>query len=153
MGGEYSPSDEPVAVAALRAADFGEKLEKLDDKLMTHLTREFDEKGTNLSGGEAQKVAISRVFAKNYPIVIMDEPSAALDPTAEYNLNRSILDNTDQKTVIFISHRLSTTKIADKIYMFDSGRLIEEGSHDALLDLNGKYAEMFRMQSEKYHIA
>jgi ATP-binding cassette subfamily B protein len=80
----------------------------------------------------------------------MDEPSAALDPMAEYQLNQSILHHTDDKTVIFISHRLSTTRIADTIYMFDSGSLIEQGSHDALLLQNGKYAEMFRVQSEKY---
>ena len=80
----------------------------------------------------------------------MDEPSSALDPMAEYNLNRSILRNTEGKTVIFISHRLSTTRIADKIYMFDTGNLIEEGSHSQLLEAGGKYAEMFRVQSEKY---
>ena len=80
----------------------------------------------------------------------MDEPSSALDPVAEYNLNRSILNNTNDKTVIFISHRLSTTRVADKIYMFDQGVLIEEGSHTELLALDGKYAEMFRVQSEKY---
>ena len=80
----------------------------------------------------------------------MDEPSSALDPMAEYNLNQSILSNTKDKTVIFISHRLSTTRIADKIYMFSGGELIEEGSHQELLDLNGKYAEMFYLQAEKY---
>ena len=80
----------------------------------------------------------------------MDEPSSALDPMAEYNLNHSILHNTEGKTVIFISHRLSTTRIADKIYMFDTGELIEQGSHEELLKMNGKYAEMFRVQSEKY---
>jgi ATP-binding cassette subfamily B protein len=80
----------------------------------------------------------------------MDEPSSALDPMAEYNLNQSILHKTEDKTVIFISHRLSTTRIADKIYMFDTGRLIEEGSHEELLLAGGKYAEMFRLQSQNY---
>ena len=80
----------------------------------------------------------------------MDEPSSALDPMAEYNLNQSILKHTNDKTVVFISHRLSTTRIADKIYMFSDGRLIEEGSHAELLEADGKYAEMFRLQSEKY---
>jgi ATP-binding cassette subfamily B protein len=69
---------------------------------------------------------------------------------AEYNLNQSILNNTKDKAVIFISHRLSTTRIADKIYMFADGELIEQGSHEELLEQNGKYAEMFRLQSEKY---
>lgn len=150
MNGDYRESDKETVLTALQAADFTEKLNTLEQGIHTHLTREFNDKGTNLSGGEAQKIAISRVFAKDYPIVIMDEPSSALDPMAEYNLNQSILQNTQGKTVIFISHRLSTTRIADKIYMFDTGSLIEEGSHSELLALDGKYAEMFRVQSEKY---
>lgn len=151
MNGSYTKeTDEQTVLRALESANFSEKLSTLTEGIDTHLTREFNEKGTNLSGGESQKVAIARVFAKNYPIVIMDEPSSALDPMAEYNLNQSILNNTDDKTVIFISHRLSTTRIADKIYMFDTGNLIEEGSHIELLELGGKYAEMFRVQSEKY---
>ena len=151
MNGRYNdPEDEETVLKALKSADFTEKLSQLSEGINTHLTREFNEKGTNLSGGESQKIAIARVFAKDYPIVIMDEPSSALDPMAEYNLNQSILHNTNEKTVVFISHRLSTTRIADKIYMFDTGRLIEEGSHSELLVRNGKYAEMFRVQSEKY---
>lgn len=151
MNGSYDDTkDRETVQKALEAADFSEKLSELADGIHTHLTREFNDKGTNLSGGEAQKVAISRVFAKDHTLIIMDEPSSALDPMAEYKLNQSILHHTNDKTVIFISHRLSTTRIADKIYMFDSGRLIEEGSHSELLLQNGKYAEMFRVQSEKY---
>ena len=151
MNGVYDEAaDRETVLSALKNADFTENLETLPEGIETHLTREFNGKGTNLSGGESQKVAIARVFAADYPLVIMDEPSSALDPMAEYNLNQSILHNTEGKTVIFISHRLSTTRIADKIYMFDTGRLIEEGSHTELLEKNGKYAEMFRLQSEKY---
>jgi len=150
MNGNFESKDEEIVKKAIEMADFTEKFTALKDGTATHLTREFNDNGTNLSGGESQKVAISRVFAKDYPIVIMDEPSSALDPMAEYNLNQSILNNTKDKTVIFISHRLSTTRIADRIYMFDSGNLIEEGSHNELLGLNGKYAEMFNVQSEKY---
>ena len=153
MNGEYTEKDRETILSALKAADFTEKLDSLKDGIDTHLTREFNSKGTNLSGGESQKIAISRVFAKDYPIVIMDEPSSALDPMAEYNLNQSILESTEEKTVIFISHRLSTTRIADKIYMFDTGALIEEGSHEELITMDGKYAEMFRVQSEKYRNA
>ncbi|MBQ9121248.1 MAG: ABC transporter ATP-binding protein [Clostridia bacterium] len=154
MNGSYNGSAEEKNIVenALAAADFTDKLATLEHGIDTHLTREFRDDGTNLSGGEAQKIAISRVFAKNFPIVIMDEPSSALDPMAEYNLNQSILHNTEGKTVIFISHRLSTTRIADKIYMFDRGNLIEEGSHTELLTAKGKYAEMFRVQSEKYQV-
>lgn len=97
-----------------------------------------------------QKVAIARVFAKPYDLIIMDEPSASLDPMAEYALNRSIQEYAKDKTVIFISHRLSTTRHTDRIYMFEEGKIIEEGSHDELVRLNGKYAEMFRVQAEKY---
>lgn len=153
MYGEYTDADEETVRGALDKADFTGKLETLEAGIRTHLTREFDEKGTNLSGGEAQKVAISRVFAREYPMIIMDEPSSALDPMAEYALNQSILHHTAGKTVIFISHRLSTTRLADKIYMFDDGCLVEEGSHAELLAQNGKYAEMFRVQSEKYRAA
>ena len=153
MNGEYTSEDESRVLAALDAADFTEKLQTLEEGIQTHLTREFKETGTNLSGGEAQKIAIARVFARDYPIMIMDEPSSALDPVAEYNLNRSILDHTADKTVIFISHRLSTTRIADRIYMFDTGTLVESGSHEELLAREGKYAEMFRVQAEKYRLA
>lgn len=150
MCGEFEKGDEERVIKALEAADFGEKLISLPLGIDTVLSREFDENGTNLSGGESQKVAISRVFARGYPIVIMDEPSSALDPMAEYNLNRAIVKNTSEKTVIFISHRLSTTRIADTVYMFDSGKLVECGSHDELISIDGKYAEMFRLQAEKY---
>ncbi len=150
MNGECAETDERTVLEALEAADFSEKLATFERGIHTHLTREFDEEGANLSGGESQKIAISRVFARDFPIVIMDEPSSALDPLAEYDLNQSILHNTERKTVIFISHRLSTTRIADRIYMFDRGELSEVGSHEELLEQNGKYAEMFRLQSEKY---
>lgn len=151
MNGKYDETtDYGTVIAALEKADFTEKLKTLKDGINTHLTREFNDEGTNLSGGESQKIAIARVFANEYPIIIMDEPSSALDPMAEYNLNQSILKHTNDKTVVFISHRLSTTRIADKIYMFSDGRLIEEGSHAELLEADGKYAEMFRLQSEKY---
>ncbi len=151
MNGKYDEeTDYDTVIKALDKADFTEKLKTLKDGIHTHLTREFNDEGTNLSGGEAQKIAIARVFAAEYPIIIMDEPSSALDPMAEYNLNQSILTATNEKTVVFISHRLSTTRIADKIYMFSDGCLIEEGSHSELLSKEGKYAEMFRLQSEKY---
>ncbi len=151
MNGKYDETtDYYTVIDALEKADFTEKLKTLKDGIDTHLTREFNDEGTNLSGGESQKIAIARVFANEYHIIIMDEPSSALDPMAEYNLNQSILKHTNDKTVVFISHRLSTTRIADKIYMFSDGRLIEEGSHAELLEADGKYAEMFRLQSEKY---
>ncbi|MBQ2882052.1 MAG: ABC transporter ATP-binding protein, partial [Clostridia bacterium] len=108
--------------------------------------------GVGLSGGESQKIAISRVFARPFELIIMDEPSSALDPVAEYELNNSILENAADKTVIFISHRLSTTQMADRIYMFDHGKIVEVGSHDSLMAIDGKYAEMYRVQAKKYNL-
>ena len=104
----------------------------------------------NLSGGEEQKVAIARTFYQYCPIIILDEPSSALDPISEYQLNQAMLEAARDKTVIFISHRLSSTVMADRIYMLEQGRIIEQGSHRELMGLNGKYAQMFRMQAEKY---
>ena len=151
MAGDYNAETDSETVAeALEAAGFTDKLNSLEKGSQTMLTREFDKKGTNLSGGESQKVAIARVFARPYELWIMDEPSSALDPVAEYELNQSILRYAENKTVIFISHRLSTTRMADRIYMFDSGKLIEIGSHDELMEIHGKYAEMFNIQAEKY---
>ncbi len=154
LGDEYdgSPEQEAIVRAALTDATFDDKLEALTDGLSTILTREFDDKGVNLSGGESQKVAIARCFARPYELMILDEPSSALDPLAEYELNHAILQKADDRTVIFISHRLSTTRMADRIYMFENGSVIEEGSHEELMSLNGKYAEMFRLQAEKYRL-
>ena len=150
LGREYTDADEPIVRKALAAASFEEKLAELPNGIHTHLTREFQNDGVGLSGGETQKIAIARAFAHPYEIIIMDEPSSALDPVAEYELNRSILNSSTDKAVIFISHRLSTTRMADRIYMFDEGEIAECGTHDELMNQNGKYAEMYRVQAEKY---
>lgn len=123
---------------------------ELPNGVKTELLREFEDEGIMLSGGESQKVAIARAFYKNCPYIILDEPSANLDPIAEYNLNKAMLDAADNKTVIFISHRLSTTVIADKIYVMENGEIIESGSHEELMQLGGTYAKMFNLQAEKY---
>lgn len=123
---------------------------KLSDGINTELLREFNDNGVMLSGGEAQKVAVSRAFYKDCPYVIMDEPSANLDPIAEYNLNKAMMEAAKDKTVIFISHRLSTTRNADKIYVMENGEITESGTHEELMNRNGKYAYMFNLQAEKY---
>lgn len=133
--------------AALKESGFDKQLSNGTD---TVLLREFDDNGLSLSGGESQKVAIARTFYKNCPFAILDEPSANLDPMSEYSLNEAMSRAADNKTVIFISHRLSTTVMADVIYMLENGEIIESGSHEELMAKNGKYAYMFNLQAEKY---
>lgn len=137
---------------ALDQSGFKKRLKSLNQGLDTPVTREFNEQGINFSGGEAQKIAIARIFLKDTPIVILDEPSSAFDPISEYNFNQTMLKATENKTVIIISHRLSSARMVDRIYMLEKGRIIEEGSHDELIRLNGKYAQMFQMQAEKYNL-
>ncbi|MBQ8182389.1 MAG: ABC transporter ATP-binding protein [Clostridia bacterium] len=139
--------DKDKASKALKAASFNREL---PDGMDSILLKEFDDNGVSLSGGEAQKIAISRAFYKNCAFAVLDEPSANLDPVAEYSLNQSMAKAADSKTVLFISHRLSTTVMADEIYMLENGEIIEHGSHEELMSLDGKYAYMFRLQAEKY---
>jgi ATP-binding cassette subfamily B protein len=135
---------------ALSDSGLIKRVDKMKNGLDTELTTEFSEDGLNLSGGESQKLAIARVFYKNAGLMILDEPSSALDPIAEYQLNHAMLTATSDKTVIFISHRLSTTRIADRIVMLENGKIVEQGSHDELLKLGGKYAKMWKVQAGAY---
>lgn len=134
---------------ALSHSGFSKKLKNGTD---TELLREFDDKGVMLSGGESQKIAIARAFYNQCPYIILDEPSANLDPVAEYKLNQSMLESAEDKTVIFISHRLSTTINADRIFVMENGEIIESGSHTELMAMNKTYAKMFNMQAEKYKV-
>ncbi len=154
LGQNISMSNEPIdrdaALKVINDTGFTDVYNSLPDGLDTQLTKEFSGEGVNLSGGEAQKVAICRVLYNSPDILILDEPSSALDPLSEYMLNHTVSALTGDKTVIFISHRLSTTKVADKIYMLENGTIAEEGSHNELMKLGGKYAEMFKLQAQKY---
>ena len=154
----YAPSEtlgklRELAVSALERAGFGERFKTLPNGLDTQVTTEFDKDGINFSGGESQKIAISRAFYKNADILIMDEPSSALDPIAEYELNKAMESAAKGKTVFYISHRLSTTRDADRIILLENGRIAEEGTHESLLAKNGKYAEMWRAQAGRYETA
>ena len=108
------------------------------------------EKGVELSGGEWQKIALSRAFMRNAPILILDEPTSALDAQAEYDIFIRFRALTRNKTTLFISHRFSTVRLADRIFVIEQGHVLESGSHDELMVLNGRYAELFQLQAAAY---
>ncbi len=149
MNGE-TEHDIPRIEGALEESGLLPRVKEMPEGLETQLTTEIMEKGMNLSGGEGQKLAISRVFYQQAGLMILDEPSSALDPIAEYQLNHAMLEATRDKTVIFISHRLSTTRLADRIIMLEKGHIVETGTHDELLKADGKYAQMWKVQAGAY---
>lgn len=116
------------------------------------ISKEFDENGIMLSGGEIQKIGIARLFAGEFGLLIFDEPSSALDPIAEYNMTKMIFDTSNRSTTIMIAHRLSTIRNADKIILIDNGKASEIGTHNELMLKKGKYYEMFVKQAENYVI-
>ena len=138
-----------VEHALKKSGAFG-KISTLEKGADTVLTREFDDKGAGLSGGEQQKVAAARMFAHPFDLAVLDEPSSALDPIAEYKMYESLIDETKNKMVIYISHRLSSAVLSDRIYVFENGTVAEYGSHSELMEQNGVYAEMFTMQASNY---
>ncbi len=142
--------DEQAIADAARRAGADTVIEKLAEGYDTQLTRFFDRRGTELSGGEWQKISIARAFYSNADILILDEPTASLDPLAEQEVFRRFDELRGNKTSIFVSHRLSSATIATKIIVLENGHLIEEGSHSALMEKDGKYAMLFRTQAERY---
>lgn len=142
--------DEKAVVEALRMAGVYDKICSLPSGIHTMLTREFDEEGAVLSGGEYQKIAVARAFVKDSPFKIFDEPSSALDPIAEYDLFEQILRSGKKKTMLFISHRLSSVQNADYVYMLEHGTVTEEGSHAELMEKRGQYADMYTKQAVNY---
>lgn len=149
MGRHYDNEDELV-IKALKKAGVYEKVESLEQGINTMMTKEFDEEGAVLSGGESQKIAVARTFVKDAPMKVFDEPSSALDPIAEYDLFKNIMKEGTDHTMLFISHRLSSVKNCDKVFMLEKGALIEEGSHDELIAANGSYAQMYKKQAMNY---
>ena len=139
-----------AAINAMNEVGIYDRIAREPNGADTVLSKEFDEDGTVLSGGEYQKIAIARIFAKPCGIVILDEPSSALDPIAEHDLYSNMMKACKDRTVIFISHRLSSAVNADRIILLDHGEIIETGSHSELMEKNGKYAAMFRRQAENY---
>lgn len=150
LRGDITDEDRATVKDALITTGIYDKVETLANGVDSNVTREFDNEGAMFSGGEAQKISIARIFAGNQEIVIMDEPTSALDPIAEQEMYRNMFEACEGKTVIFISHRLSSATMADRVYMFENGEIIEQGTHSELLSLNGKYADMWHKQADTY---
>lgn len=147
-GSEY---DEERVRKCLSQAGFGERLEAMSAGMESYLYRDFDKNGIEISGGEAQKIALARALYKDAPFIILDEPTAALDPVAEYEVYSRFNDIAGDKTAIYISHRLASCRFCDKIAVFDGGQVVQTGSHNALLaQEEGKYYELWHAQAQYY---
>ncbi|MBR5441333.1 MAG: ABC transporter ATP-binding protein, partial [Clostridia bacterium] len=147
---EITPENEKLAVDALKMAGVYDKIATFPKKESSILTKEFDENGVLLSGGETQKVTIARLFASEFDVAVLDEPSSALDPVAESKMYDALLKGTEGKTVIYISHRLSSATRSDNILVFSNGVLTEQGTHQELMSRDGEYSHMFTLQASGY---
>ena len=145
---EYDPNQ---AEQNLLMAGFGERFNEMPKKLDTPLYKDFEQDGVEISGGEAQKIAMARALYKNAPFIILDEPTAALDPIAEFEIYTKFNEIVCAKTAIYISHRLSSCRFCDEIVVFHDGEIIQRGSHDALiLEKDDKYFELWNAQAQYY---
>ena len=141
--------DHDKVVACLEKSGFGERLSKLEDGIESKIYQQED-KGIEISGGEAQKIAIARALYKDAPLVILDEPTSALDPVSEYEIYKRFDEMVQDKTSIYISHRMSSCRFCDKILVFDDGQIVEQGSHEKLLNNKGLYSELWNAQAQYY---
>lgn len=136
---------------ALKNAGFGERLQELENDMETYLYKEFDKTGVEISGGEAQKIAIARALYKDAPFIVLDEPTAALDPIAEMEIYQKFNEIVGDKTAIYISHRLSSCRFCDEILVFHEGNVVQKGCHEELVaKINGKYHELWHAQAQYY---
>jgi ATP-binding cassette subfamily B protein len=140
---------DPAVVSAVERAGFGETLRRLPDGLDTMLGRELDE-GTDLSGGQWQRLALARALFRDRPLIVLDEPTAALDPRAEHALFRDVRAVLDGRAALLVSHRFSSVRLADRIFVLDSGQVVESGTHGELIAQAGRYAELYALQSAAY---
>lgn len=142
--------DEELIRESLELVNIDKKIASLKEGIESILSKEFVDNGIVLSGGENQKIAISRAFASSSPIIILDEPTASLDVESEYKIYKNIYEQMNEKTVIFVSHRLTSTIMADKIIMMDNGKIVECGTHDELIKQKGQYYDLFSIQANAY---
>ena len=148
--GLYGEIEPEILEQIILRTDLNKVLEKNHANTSTMVTKEFDENGIMLSGGEVQKVGIARLLTGGFGLLLFDEPSAALDPLAEYEMTKLILDSSNLATTIIIAHRLSSIRYVDRIVLMDNGGVCEMGSHDELMAQKGRYYEMFTKQAEHY---
>lgn len=149
---EESENDRERVVKSLELSGLYKKINGMEKGLDTELTREFDEAGIVLSGGETQKLALARAYYKNAEFLICDEPTSNIDPLAEHEMINNIIATSEGKTLIIISHRLSSMQNMDKILLFDHGEIVEAGTHRELIELNGLYADMYKTQVSHYDL-
>ena len=142
--------DRARAEECLTKAGFGGRLAELPKGLDTCLYREFEDDGVEVSGGEAQKIALARVLYQDAPFIVLDEPTAALDPEAEAEVYTKFNDIVEDKTAIYISHRLSSCRFCDEIAVFDQGQVVQQGRHDNLVEAQGKYQQLWEAQAQYY---
>ena len=135
----------------LERSGFGERLAKMQKGINTNIYQHNDE-GVEISGGEAQKIAIARALYKDAPLVILDEPTSALDPISEYEIYRHFDEMVQDKTSIYISHRMSSCRFCDNILVFDDGQIVEQGSHEQLVNNKGLYSELWHAQAQYYEV-
>ncbi len=150
---EGTEEEKEKARLALIQGGIWDKISLLPKGAETVLTKEFEKDGIGLSGGENQKISVSRLFAKDFQLAVLDEPSSALDPIAEYKMYESLINVTKGKTVLYISHRLSSAVLSDNIIVIGSGTVLESGSHRELMEKKGEYCRMFTLQASSYNKA
>lgn len=143
-------TDKAEAEKMLRLAGLGDKLDKLEKGVDTELLKVLYDDGVDLSGGEKQKLALARALYKKSKIIVLDEPTAALDALAEFRLYQSFNELVGDRTAVYISHRLSSTRFCDRVAMFKDGEMVEIGTHDSLMEADDAYADMFRVQAQYY---
>ena len=137
-------------ISAVANSGLNDKIQSLSQGINTPVGRELDDNGVEFSGGEGQKLALARADYRNADILILDEPTSALDPVAEYELFSRLNEIAGNKTTIYITHRLSSTRFCDYIMVLSDGKVIEQGNHAELMVQNGEYARLFNAQAKYY---